>query len=89
MFEERETLNPNYEKYVDKTIGYKLQYVTNGFTTIALANLIFRKKITHAGYYKRGGSCGQRPENQACISLNLETCQFCKGFTTQVVSLIS
>ena len=33
-------LNPNNEKYVDKTIRYKLQYVIYGFTTTVIANLI-------------------------------------------------
>ena len=33
-------LNPNNEKYLDKTIRYKLQYVIYGFTTTVIANLI-------------------------------------------------
>ena len=40
MFFERETLNPNNEKYLVKTIGYKLQYTIYGSTTTAIANLI-------------------------------------------------
>ena len=37
---ERETLNPNIEKYLNKTIGYKLLYVIYGFSTTVIANLI-------------------------------------------------
>ena len=40
MFFERETLNLNNEKYLVKTIGYKLQYTIYGSTTTAIANLI-------------------------------------------------
>ena len=40
IFFERESLNPNNEKYLVKTIGYKLYYVIYGFTTTAIANLI-------------------------------------------------
>ena len=40
MFLEGETLNPNNEKYLFKTIGYKLQYTIYGSTTTAIANLI-------------------------------------------------
>ena len=40
MFFERETLNPNIEKYLNKTIGYKLLYVIYGFSTTVIANLI-------------------------------------------------
>ena len=40
MFFEREMLNPNNEKHLVKTIGYKLQYTIYGSTTTAIANLI-------------------------------------------------
>ena len=40
MFFEREMPNPNNEKYLVKTIGYKLQYIIYGSTTTAIANLI-------------------------------------------------
>ena len=42
MFFEREILNPNNEKYLLKTIGYKLYiyYTIYGSTTTAIANLI-------------------------------------------------
>ena len=40
MFFERKKLNPNNQKYLDKIIEYKLQYVIYGFTTTVLANLI-------------------------------------------------
>ena len=41
MFFERETLNPNNNKYFLKTIGYnKLKYAIDSSTTIATANLI-------------------------------------------------
>ena len=37
---ELETPNPNNEKYIGKTIGYKLYYVIYGFTTTAIPKLI-------------------------------------------------
>ena len=40
IFFERETLNPINEKYLVKTIGYKIQYVIYGSTTTAIVNLI-------------------------------------------------
>ena len=40
MLFEIERLNPNNEKYLVKTIGYKPQYIIYGFTTTAIANLI-------------------------------------------------
>ena len=45
MFFERETLNPNNEKYLIKTIRYKLQYIIDGSTTIAIANPILLANI--------------------------------------------
>ena len=40
MFFERETLNPNNEKYLAKTIGYKLWYTIYDSTNTTIANLI-------------------------------------------------
>ena len=40
MFFERETLNPNNEKYLAKTIGYKLWYTVYDSTNTTTANLI-------------------------------------------------
>ena len=40
MFFERETLNPNNEKYLAKTIGYKLWYTVYDSTNTTIANLI-------------------------------------------------
>ena len=40
MFFEQEMLRPNNQKYLDKTIGYKLQYAIYGFTTTVIANWI-------------------------------------------------
>ena len=45
MFFEREMLNPNSEKYLVKTIGYKLYYIIYGSTTTAIANLISPSNI--------------------------------------------
>ena len=45
------------------------------------------KKITHASYCRHRGWCQQRTYNQACISLHFQADQFCKGFTTPIVSL--
>ena len=42
---ELETPNPNNEKYIGKTIGYKLYYVIYGFTTTAIAKLILLANI--------------------------------------------
>ena len=40
MFFERETLNANNEKYLAKTIGYKLWYTIYESTNTTIANLI-------------------------------------------------
>ena len=40
-------------------------------------------------YYKHGGLRRQRTEDQAFISLNLQTDQFRESFTTHLVSLNS
>ena len=40
MFFERETFNPNNEKYLAKTIGYKLWYTVYDSTNTTIANLI-------------------------------------------------
>ena len=40
IFFERETLNPNNEKYLAKTIGYKLWYTIYDSTNTTIANLI-------------------------------------------------
>ena len=40
MFFKQEMLNQNNAKYFVKTIGYKLLYPIDGFTTTAIAKLI-------------------------------------------------
>ena len=40
MFFKQEALNPSNKIYFIKTVRYKLYYVIDGFTTIAIANLI-------------------------------------------------
>ena len=40
MFFERETLNPNNEKYLAKTIGYMPWYTIYDSTNTTIANLI-------------------------------------------------
>ena len=44
------------------------------------------KKILHL-FYNRGGLRRQRTEHQTYIPLHLQVDQFCKSFTTHVVSL--
>ena len=49
----------------------------------------YRKKIIYVMSYKCGGLRQQRTEDQAFVSLRLQTDQFCKRFTTQTRSLSS
>ena len=37
-FFDREMLHPNHEKYLFKTIGYKVLYIIYRYTTTAIAN---------------------------------------------------
>ena len=53
MFFKQKMLNQNNKKYFVKTIGYKhrIQYVTDGFTTIAIAKLISLNNIGPCAKY--------------------------------------
>ena len=63
MFFERETLNPNNEKYLAKTIGYKLWYTVYDSTNTTIANLISLANIE------------PRVKFQLLLSLVLWSCQ--------------
>ena len=55
----------------------------------SLALQFYQNKITYAMYYKHRGLHRQRTEDQASISLHLQVDQFCKSFTTHIISLNS
>ena len=69
MFFERETLNPNNEKYLAKTIGYKLWYTIYDSTNTTITNLISLANIE------------PRVKFQFPLSLVLWSCQKIKNIT--------